>query len=282
MPIETRCAYLEEAGVRFAVRRAAGLEPKAQRPGAGHAHHRADPFLPYEDDLYVADLSPTHVALLNKYNVFEHHLLIITRAYEDQEAWLTAEDFHALWLCMAAGDAVGFYNGGRVAGASQPHKHLQVVPLPLCDAGAAIPLSPLLAPALRGAEVGQCAALPFVHALCRVPPAWWHDVGEGTRHAFLAYQALLRRVGLWSGPARTAARRPRPYNLIVSREWMLLVPRRRETYGDITINALGLVGALLVKDQAQFNLLQRTGPMAALRHVTVARGESVGHDYGTS
>ena len=35
----------------------------------------ANPFLPYEEDLYVCDLSPTHVCLLNKFNVVDHHFL---------------------------------------------------------------------------------------------------------------------------------------------------------------------------------------------------------------
>ena len=32
---------------------------------------------------------------------------------------------------LAEFDGLGFYNGGETAGASQPHKHLQIVPLPL-------------------------------------------------------------------------------------------------------------------------------------------------------
>ena len=40
-------------------------------------------------------------------------------------------DFDALARGLAAIDGLAFYNGGTVAGASQPHKHLQLVPVPL-------------------------------------------------------------------------------------------------------------------------------------------------------
>ena len=71
--------------------------------------------------------------LLNKYNVVPHHLLIITRHFESQESALTQADFQALWTCLAEYDSLGFYNSGESAGASQPHKHLQTVPLPMHD-----------------------------------------------------------------------------------------------------------------------------------------------------
>ena len=41
-----------------------------------------NPFLPYDPDLVVADISDTHVALLNKFNVIDHHLLIVTRCFK--------------------------------------------------------------------------------------------------------------------------------------------------------------------------------------------------------
>ena len=80
--------------------------------------------------MFVADISPTHVCLLNKFNVIDHHLLVVTRAFEEQDAAINAADFAALWVCMAEVDGLAFYNGGKLAGASQRHKHLQIAPLP--------------------------------------------------------------------------------------------------------------------------------------------------------
>ena len=90
--------------------------------------------------MFVADISATHFCLLNKYNVLDHHLLIITREYVDQDQLIALEDFAALWACMAEIDGLGLYNAGTTAGASQSHKHLQLLPLPLADSGPPIPI----------------------------------------------------------------------------------------------------------------------------------------------
>ena len=42
-----------------------------------------NPFLPYDPALLVAPISPTHVALLNRFNVVDDHFLIVTRSFEE-------------------------------------------------------------------------------------------------------------------------------------------------------------------------------------------------------
>ena len=39
---------------------------------------------------------PRHLSVLNKFNVLDHHLLIVTREFEPQETLLTLDDFEAL------------------------------------------------------------------------------------------------------------------------------------------------------------------------------------------
>jgi ATP adenylyltransferase len=266
-PIETRCEYLQDAEVRFAVRRV--VRRGAKPPAAGARD--ADPFLPYEADLHVADVAPSHVVLLNKYNVFEHHLLIITRDFADQEDWLTLADFEALRVCMGAFAGVGFYNAGTAAGASQPHKHLQVVPLPLAGpAGPAVPIASLLAPPGPIAAVAA-GRLPFLHAVTALDPRWVNQTRAGGAVLFHAYCTLLHGLGLTDAAAVGAGRQTGPYNLIVTRNWMLLAPRRRETYHGMTVNALGIAGALLVWDDEQMDMLRTHGPMAALEYVCLPR-----------
>ena len=55
----------------------------------------ANPFLPYNEDLWVDHLSDTHTLLLNKFNVVAHHLLVVTRSYESQLDRLNASDLQA-------------------------------------------------------------------------------------------------------------------------------------------------------------------------------------------
>ena len=61
----------------------------------------ANPFLPYEEALWVEHLSDTHTLLLNKFNVVEHHLLVVTRKFESQLDRLNREDFEAVWKTIA-------------------------------------------------------------------------------------------------------------------------------------------------------------------------------------
>ena len=103
--IPTEPEVVEQSGVAFQMRVIRALALKAF---AATAPSNADPFLPYDPDLFVADLSPTHVALLNKFNVVDHHLLMVTRAFEEQTTLMTREDCAALLLCLAEIDGLSF------------------------------------------------------------------------------------------------------------------------------------------------------------------------------
>jgi ATP adenylyltransferase len=275
VPVATDSVALADgSGVQFLVRILSNLQRKDEARGRQDAEAKAgrpaDPFLPPDPDLTVAEIGDTHVAVLNKFNVVEKHLLLVTRRFEDQEMLLTPADFAALWSCLRAYDALGFYNGGRMAGASQPHKHLQLVPLPLAPGNASVPIAPLLPEAPPGALV-TAPALPFVHAFVRLggdngPPE------SAASRAFTLYSAMLRHAGMDTAEPSRPRRQSMPYCFLVTREWMLLVPRSREFFEDISLNALAFAGSFFVRNQEQYARLLAAGPMTALRAVTVPRG----------
>ncbi len=248
-PIATECRLIEQHGVPFQVRvlgRAHLKERRRSEPS------RPGPFNPFENpdpDLVVGDVSPTHVCLLNKFNVVEHHLLIVTRAFEEQESALTAADFEALALCMEGLDGLAFYNSGETSGASQRHKHLQLTP-PLGPEGLRAPMEKLL-------MTGQAPG--FAHAVTRLGPWVSSPVEDGAR-MLEAYQSLRATLGM--------GQVLRPYNLLATRDWMLLVPRTQAEVRGINVNALGFAGSLFVKTEEQFQALQELGPVELLRQVT--------------
>jgi ATP adenylyltransferase len=259
LSIPTKPEVIEQHDVAFQVRIITAL---AMKTLAASAQSNADPFLPYDPDLFVADLSPTHVALLNKFNVVDHHLLMVTRAFEEQTALLTIEDCAALLLCLAEFDGLGFYNAGPAAGASQRHKHLQMVPVSAFP-DARLPIAPLLHGARMAGETGTVPVFPFLHAYAPMHQAWLASGRDGASALHACYRSLLRAVGL-SDDAGSA-----PYNLLATRQWLLLIPRSREFFDGISINALAFAGALLVKDAAQLALLRTQSPMAALQSVAL-------------
>lgn len=270
-PIATEQEIVEDNGIRFAVRKVSSLARKdedgKQREQQARGGKRANPFLPYEEDLFVADISATHLALLNKFNVIEHHLLIVTRPFESQEALLNQDDFAALAVCMREVDGLGFYNGGTPAGASQAHKHLQMVPLPLSDSGFPIPIEPLFE-AVRN-EQGVCSvpALPFVHGFVWIEPALFDDASIAGKKLQTLYRDMLAAVGLKGIPMAGEMRQSAPYNLLLTRRWALLVPRSQECFDSISINALGFAGSLFVRNDGQLQEIKRIGPLAVLRYV---------------
>ena len=273
LPIPTAYEFIEDAGIRFFVRILSSLQQKDEdrrkRQESSSSGKTINPFLPYEKDLYVADISDTHVALLNKFNVVENHLLIITRHFEDQETLLTLKDFEALWTCMAEYDALGFYNGGEAAGASQPHKHLQMVPLPLAPEGPGIPVEPLLEGAGLKGSPGTFPRLPFLHCFIRLEHNSIDSPIDAARKTFRLYGNMLGHIGLEPPDAEGIKRQSSPYCLLINREWMLLVPRSQEFFNSISINSLGFAGALLVRNGEQMDILKKLGPMTALKSVAL-------------
>jgi ATP adenylyltransferase len=266
--IPTESQVVEQAGIQFVVRILTNLVRKdeARQQQQAKAGKGANPFLPYEKDLFVADISNTHVCILNKFNVVDYHLLIITRAFEEQTSLLTLQDFEATLACLAEFDGLVFYNGGSVAGASQPHKHLQMVPLPLGANGVSLPIAPLLATVEFHNQVGSLPQLPFIHALAPVLPEWLQSPTQAAEAALASYHHLLQAVGLRAdGPMQSG-----PYNLLATRQWLMMVPRSQECVDSISINALGFAGALLVRNAQQMQFLKEQGPLTVLSQAAVS------------
>ncbi|WP_233804516.1 ATP adenylyltransferase family protein [Paraburkholderia sp. HP33-1] len=266
-PIDTQQSVIESGGIRFLVRQVSSLTRKEQQRAQARKlptekRPRANPFLPYEPDLFVADISDTHLALLNKFNVIDHHLLIVTREFERQEALLDLADFEALMTCMVEFDGIGFYNAGTEAGASQPHKHLQIAPLPLGETDPPVPIEPLLSVEKR------LAGLPFRHAFARFN-ADELIRADAAKQALSRYRTLLEAAGVGAVEIDRASCHATPYNLLVTRRWMLLVPRSQERVEGVSVNALGFAGSLFVRDAAQLDVIERLGPMTVLERVAL-------------
>lgn len=277
--IETEHETLRQDGLSFVVRVATNLirkaEERRERAQRDHTGGREfNPFLPPE-----AEISDSHLALLNKFNVVERHLLIVTRAFEHQEQLLTQADFAALWLCLREYPALGFYNGGTTAGASQKHKHLQLVPLPLYPDQGGFPLEDLYTSAPPREGIQRLEPLPFLHAWSRLPVGLDQDPTKAAAHSLALYRRMLNETGIRMLAGTDGERQAAPYNLLMTHEWMLLVPRSREFSHGISVNALGYVGSLFVKDKHGLETLRHLGPMQLLRDVSVGTdGSSPGEN----
>ena len=267
--IQTESEIVQQAGVDFLVRRIANLRRKDQARFAAAAAEDSNPFLPYDPALYLGDIGPRHAAVLNKFNVVAKHLLLVTRAFVHQEQLLDKDDFAAAWFCLSELGGLVFYNGGREAGASQTHKHLQWVGLPLTEQGPDLPIEVLFGQIINGDGIARSAGLPFVHGIAACDQVLG-DLG-GDREALVKlslelYHEMLRQVGL----APIGTRQSGPYNLLLTRRHMLLVPRSEEFVEGISLNALAYAGAFLVRSDVHLERLRSIGPLAVLSRAGVA------------
>lgn len=255
---ECELQFIEDAGVDFVVRRAARFPRGETAAGRGKdAPRLADnPFLEPEPHLVVGPVGDAHLALLNKFSVLREHLLLVTRDFMDQRTLLAERDFAALSECMGEAEVLAFYNGGAEAGASQAHKHMQVVTLPLSPRRS-VPMSALLE--------REPVTLPFQHAFTRLAE------GDTARpEVVLAkYRQMLELAGVEAVRKDGLEWQSRPYSLVVTHEWMLVVPRSRERFDGVSINTLAFAGSFFVRDAAQLEAITRAGPMHVLASVAL-------------
>ncbi|NES83336.1 MAG: phosphorylase [Moorea sp. SIO2B7] len=266
--IATEYEFVEQDGIRFLVRILSNLDRKEKAKQEQYkksvtSGKEFNPFLPYEEDLFVTDISDTHLCLLNKFNVVPHHLLIITRAFEEQENWITLADFEAMWACLREIDGLVFYNAGKIAGASQRHKHLQLVPFPFTPEGNNLPIETAIASAQFQSDIGIIPSFPFRHAIAKLDSSGAKYPLEAAKTTLDSYFNLLTQVGLQvEGNSQSGA-----YNLLATREWMLIVPRSQDSFSSIAVNSLGFAGALLVRNEQQMSILKEYTPMTILNNV---------------
>jgi ATP adenylyltransferase len=81
------------------------------------------------------------------------------------------------------------------------------------------------------------------------------------------YRALLAQAGIHGMAHAEGERQSAPYNLLVTRDWMLLVPRSRDAFEGVSINSLAYAGALFVREPHQLEAVRKVGPMAVLTQV---------------
>ncbi|MDJ0766921.1 MAG: phosphorylase [Myxococcota bacterium] len=259
--IPTNIEVIKDQGLRFQIHLVDSIRrkriAKVMQGATG-----TNPFLPYEEDMYVADISNTHVCLLNKFNVLTHHILIVTRKFEHQESLLTARDFSATWKCLREFFGLAFYNSGTIAGASQPHKHFQQVPLPLGGLPNQLILDQLITSAELGEAIGSVEELPWQNLVASLTFCDRLDPDEAGRETSRIYEEMLAAVDI--------SDLTQPYNLLVTNDWMMLVPRTVESFATISVNALGFAGSLLVRNEEELDLVRKAGPMNILKQVGVS------------
>jgi len=245
IPLKTE--LLVWPGQRFQLRRLISATPKH----LSKAGPKPNPFRPWDRRLEVASLAQ-HVVLLNKFPVQTGHLLLISKGWQAQSDWLQSADWQALCEVWAQQPGFWFFNSSAAAGASQPHRHLQLLP--------------------RDADQSACPLVAELGALAQgQPPShrWQRCVAARTLSAAPTaseLEACYHDLGAELGLGETGGQhRPQhPYNLLLSNQWMVMVRRSQESHAGFSVNALGFAGYMLATEQSNLKWLQSSGGDALL------------------
>ncbi|KAI8820453.1 ATP adenylyltransferase-domain-containing protein [Fimicolochytrium jonesii] len=262
---------------------------------------RSNPFLPYDpllkvntEELYL----PKHNLLLNKFSIVKGHVLLTTKDFESQLSPLNRDDFaavHSILQSPAMPRYMCFFNCGANSGASQPHKHLQLLPESPEDKDIVFPpihsvLSYFQEDRSRG-SIGtptSFPAFPCAHSITVLPPLPASPVDCGivleqiytnTLTSAFANAGIEIDTALTpdsnEGADAAVDRRAQPsYNVVLTKELLLIVPRRAEKAigGLLSLNSVAFAGMMLVKSEEGLRRTVEVGPVDVLRAVGFPMG----------
>ncbi|BDA48076.1 probable diadenosine 5',5'''-P1,P4-tetraphosphate phosphorylase 2 [Coccomyxa sp. Obi] len=165
--------------------------------------------------------------------------------------------------------ALAYFNCGPESGASQPHKHTQIVPLPLAEgAGPELPFQRIIEDAQREEQTTKHVlalhSLPFQSYACLLPD----------RPTSKDLEQIFKELKAAFSPAVVPADgSPESYNMVLTSNFMMLVPRSRETYGPVAVNSMGFAGSMLVRSREELDFIHTESPMRVLAAVGVPWSE---------
>ncbi|KAF3199002.1 bifunctional AP-4-A phosphorylase/ADP sulfurylase [Orbilia oligospora] len=280
---ETEVHNIAHDGINYQIRYAPNLLKKPIS-AASQAHNpshptppkpslKSNPFLPPSPDLYVTAVSRSHCLVLNKFPVIPGHFILATTEFEKQGCPLTAGDLEGVLSVLRgwgsdnddqtgihdeAGEhqcLYGFFNSGKESGASQPHRHLQFIPLtqPEMDELWAKQIFDA-SPGENGIVEGKVGNLKVryqskvmykhyfmkIHEGCEQEELWRMystllSLAEYTlSHPTISADVVLREIDeRWDSISTTQRPMdvdiPFSYNMAFTKEWMGILPRTTET-----------------------------------------------------
>ena len=215
---------------------------------------KINPFKPWDKILEIDSIGNDHQLILNKYPVQLGHVLLISNEWKEQNGWIDIKDWEAIKKVNNDTTGLWFFNSGPIAGASQPHRHVQLL--------------------RRDPYELSCPRekwiLEFDNVIYKndkfsknlIIKKFSKSLNEENIHEI--YKELLYKLGL--GDPKINKKPRYPYNLIFTNNWMAIVKRRTDNLYGISINALGFAGYILVTEKSNINYLKKFGPEKLLEN----------------
>ena len=215
---------------------------------------KPNPFCPWEKILEIGKIGDNHQLILNKYPVQKGHILLITNNWKPQNGWLDINDWSAIQKVNKDTSGLWFFNSSPLAGASQPHRHFQL--LRRSKNERSCPREKwFLENKLHNDKKSKLKKNIIVSKF---------NFHENSISLFELYIELCIKLGLGE-PIND--KKPRyPYNLLITNKWIAIIKRNNDHIHGFSINGLGFAGYLLVTEKSDINYLKKFGPEKLLEN----------------
>ncbi len=209
---------------------------------------KINPFKPWDNILEIDPIGKDHQLILNKYPVQLGHLLLITNKWKEQKGWIDLKDWEAIKEVNKDTTGLWFFNSGPLAGASQPHRHIQL-----------LRRDPLELTCPREKWILDFNNENYKNQIfCQNIILKKFSKTLNEENIYEIYKDLSYKLGL--GEPKTDKKPRYPYNLIFTNHWMLLIRRKTDNLHGISVNALGFAGYILVTEKSDIKYLKTFGP----------------------
>ena len=215
---------------------------------------KINPFRPWDNILEIDSIGKYHQLILNKYPVQLGHILLITNEWKEQNGWIDIKDWEAIKEVNKDTTGLWFFNSGPLAGASQPHRHIQLLRRDISELSCPREKWILNFNNLDNKNKKFCKNI--------IIKKFSKSLNE--ENILEIYHELSSELGL--GQPKIDKRPRYPYNLIFTNKWMILIKRKTDNLLGISINALGFAGYILVTKKSDIKYLKRFGPEKLLEN----------------
>ncbi len=215
---------------------------------------KQNPFNPWEKILEIEKIGNFHQLILNKYPVQKGHLLLITNSWKPQNGWLDIKDWIAIKKVNKNTSGLWFFNSSPIAGASQPHRHIQLLRRSYGEVTCPREKWFLDLETINDKKTKLKKSIVVSN----------FNFLENSTHIYNLYLELSQKIGL-GDPINDE--KPRyPYNILITNNWIAIIRRKFDHLHGYSINGLGFAGYLLITDKSDINYLNKFGPEKLLEN----------------
>ncbi|CAI6335479.1 unnamed protein product [Periconia digitata] len=260
---ETAPRHVPSSPFNFEFRVAASL---AKKPRTAHQKKVVNAFADDNPDFSLGLIGPNHKLILNKFCVVRPQFVLHTVEFVPQQRALDSADLGSLWHVLQSlqSEHIAIFNCGVDAGASVGHKHMQILPhpggsdfqffpdtVPAQDGKALIPYEASTTDLPTRFHIGIYSVpnIPFQHAVQWLP----NEINENILASI--YHDLLSHLTLGQESA---------HNLILVKDWIMVIPRRTGWIGDLGANAAAMIGMVWMTSEQDYEGWTKQDPMLLL------------------